>query len=96
MLNGRIEPSGVVEGFSVDLSASGSFCPKRVTIPVTAFFFCLSDDNAPSPYLVSISCGLLSYNVGIICLTFNTLFVVYSNHQMIIKNVCIIYVYIIT
>jgi Domain of unknown function (DUF4210) len=53
MLNGRIEPSGVVEGFTVDISASGSFYPKHVTLPVTAFFFSLSDDNAPSPYLVS-------------------------------------------
>jgi hypothetical protein len=51
MLNGRIEPSGAVEGFSVDIGASGAFCPKHVTLPVTAFFFSLSDDNAPSPYL---------------------------------------------
>lgn len=59
MLNGRIEPSGVVDGFTVDISASGSFCPKHVTLPVTAFFFSLSDDNAPSPYLVS-NCLLTS------------------------------------
>ena len=53
LLNGRIEPSGVVEGFTAEIGASGSFCPKHVTLPVTAFFFNLSDDNAPSPYLVS-------------------------------------------
>jgi len=52
MLNGRIEPTGAVEGFTVDIGASGSFCPKHVTLPVAAFFFTLSDDNAPSPYLV--------------------------------------------
>jgi len=51
LINGRIEPSGVVEGFTVDIGASGSFCPRHVTLPVTSFFFSLSDDNAPSPYL---------------------------------------------
>jgi len=54
MLNGRIEPTGAVEGFTVDIGASGSFCPKHVILPVAAFFFTLSDDNAPSPYLVSV------------------------------------------
>lgn len=52
VLNGRMEPAGVVEGFSVDLGASGSFCPQHVQLPVKAYFFgSLSDDNAPSPYL---------------------------------------------
>ena len=53
LLNGRIEPCGVVDGFTVELGASGSFCPKHVTLPVTAYFFKLSEDNAPSTYLVS-------------------------------------------
>jgi len=53
LINGRIEPCGVVNGFTVDIGASGSFCPQHITLPVTAFFFSLSDDNAPSPYLVS-------------------------------------------
>ena len=35
-----------------ELGASGSFCPAHVTLPVKAYFFSLSDDNAPSPYLV--------------------------------------------
>ncbi len=52
LLNGRIEPSGIVEGFTAEIGASGNFCPKHVTVPVSAFFFNLSDDNAPSPYLV--------------------------------------------
>ena len=52
LLNGRIEPCGVVDGFKVELGASGSFCPRHVTLPVTAYFFKLSEDNAPSPYLV--------------------------------------------
>ena len=52
MLNGRIDPCGAVDGFEVDIGASGAFCPKHVTLPVQAFFFQLSEDNAPSPYLV--------------------------------------------
>ncbi|KAL3885027.1 hypothetical protein ACJMK2_025126 [Sinanodonta woodiana] len=51
VLNGRIEPVGVVEGFTVEVGAGGSFCPKHVLLPVAAYFFQLSDDNAPSPYL---------------------------------------------
>ncbi|XP_048756858.2 atos homolog protein A-like [Ostrea edulis] len=51
VLNGRIEPIGVVDGFTCDIGAGGSFCPKHVSLPVTAYFFQLSDDNAPSPYL---------------------------------------------
>ncbi len=58
MLNGRLEPSGVVDGFQADIGASGSFCPKHVTLPVMAFFFSLSDDNAPSPYLVCGTCDI--------------------------------------
>ena len=52
MLNGRIHPVGVVEGFAVEIGAGGTFCPKHVTLPLIAYFFQLSDDNAPSPYLV--------------------------------------------
>ncbi|XP_071098538.1 atos homolog protein A-like [Haliotis cracherodii] len=51
VLNGRIEPIGVVDGFTAEIGASGSFCPKHVILPVTSYFFKLSDDNAPSPYL---------------------------------------------
>lgn len=55
VLNGRMEPLGAVEGFTAELGASGSFCPAHVTLPVKAYFFSLSDDNAPSPYLGYIS-----------------------------------------
>ena len=43
-----------LQGFTAELGASGSFCPAHVTLPVKAYFFSLSDDNAPSPYLVKI------------------------------------------
>ena len=67
-MNGRLEPSGVVDGFQAEIGASGSFCPKHLTLPVTAFFFSLSDDNAPSPYLVrqSIHCYYL-YDIDRLC-----------------------------
>ncbi|XP_074661274.1 atos homolog protein A-like isoform X2 [Tubulanus polymorphus] len=55
ILNGRIEPVGVVDGFTAEIGASGSFCPKHAKCPVTAYWFSLSDDNAPSPYLGHIS-----------------------------------------
>jgi hypothetical protein len=50
-----VEPIGVVDGFTCNIGAGGSFCPKHVSLPVTAYFFQLSDNNAPSPYLVSIT-----------------------------------------
>lgn len=49
-LNGRIKPFGIVDGFTLELGASGSFWPSKVTLPVTTLFFDISDDNAPSPY----------------------------------------------
>lgn len=55
VLNGRMEPLGTVEGFTAELGASGCFCPAHVRLPVKAYFFSLSDDNAPSPYLGYIS-----------------------------------------
>ena len=53
VLNGRLEPCGHVDGFTAELGASGSFCPRHVTLPVTASFFSLSEHAGTSPYLVS-------------------------------------------
>lgn len=52
VLNGRLEPVGTVEGFSAEIGASGAFCPSHLTLPVTAFFYHVSEDDAPSPFLV--------------------------------------------
>lgn len=52
MLNYRLEPLGLVEGFTADVGASGSFCPSHLTLPVDVSFYSVSDDNAPSPYMV--------------------------------------------
>ncbi|XP_022088473.1 protein FAM214A-like isoform X3 [Acanthaster planci] len=50
VLNGRLEPLGTIDGFTAEIGASGSFCPKHITLPVTTFFYSVSDDDAPSSY----------------------------------------------
>lgn len=52
VLNYRLEPLGTVEGFTAEVGASGSFCPSHLTQPVEVSFYSVSDDNAPSPYMV--------------------------------------------
>ena len=52
VLNYRLEPLGTVEGFTAEVGASGSFCPSHLTLPVDVSFYSVSDDNAPSPYMV--------------------------------------------
>lgn len=52
-LNGRLEPVSTVHGFTAELGASGSFCPKHRKLPVTVFFYTLGDnDKVSTPYLV--------------------------------------------
>jgi hypothetical protein len=51
LLNGRINPVGVVDGFYAEIGASGSFFPDHVTLPVYAAFYQVSEDIAASPYL---------------------------------------------
>ncbi|CAF2196584.1 unnamed protein product [Rotaria magnacalcarata] len=51
LLNGKFLPCGVLDGFTVKLGASGLFIPKQVILPVTTFWFNLSEHPAASPYL---------------------------------------------
>ncbi|XP_039626221.1 protein FAM214A isoform X1 [Polypterus senegalus] len=51
VLNFRLEPLGVVDGFTAEVGASGIFCPSHMTLPVEVSFYSVSDDNAPSPYM---------------------------------------------
>ncbi len=51
LLNGRMSPVGVVDGFYAEIGASGSFFPEHVTIPVHAAFYQVCEDVAASPYL---------------------------------------------
>lgn len=74
-LNGRLEPVSTVHGFTAELGASGSFCPKHRKLPVTVFFYTLGDnDKVSTPYLVRTSCILycifLFHLSFVICSTF--------------------------
>ncbi|XP_044635218.1 atos homolog protein B isoform X2 [Equus asinus] len=51
LLQGRFAPSGHIEGFTAEIGASGSYCPRHVTLPVTVTFFNVSEQNAPAPFL---------------------------------------------
>ncbi|VDD82853.1 unnamed protein product [Mesocestoides corti] len=65
MLNGRIPPAGMVDGFTLEIGASGSFFPPHVKLPVVAYFFQLSDDDkTPSPYLGHVDLTGLSNKRG--------------------------------
>ena len=53
LLNGRLNPVGLVDGFYADIGASGAFFPPHQTLPVNASFYQVCEDVAASPYLVS-------------------------------------------
>lgn len=64
VLNGRLEPVSTVQGFVAEIGASGSFCPRHTTLPVTVFFYSLHDiDKVVSPYLGHINLGMKGYHV---------------------------------
>ena len=65
MLNGRLGPVSTVQGFSADIGASGSFQPKHIRLPVTVFFYSLSDnEKIASPYMVRMGHGDRGDSVG--------------------------------
>uniref|UniRef100_A0A0K8TFR2 Protein FAM214B n=1 Tax=Lygus hesperus TaxID=30085 RepID=A0A0K8TFR2_LYGHE len=47
ILGGRLKPTSVVDGFTADLGASGSFCPQHLKLPVTMSFFSIEPHSAP-------------------------------------------------
>ncbi|UJR22085.1 hypothetical protein I4U23_025151 [Adineta vaga] len=51
LLNGKILPCGILDGFTIKLGASGLFLPKQAVLPVTTFWFNTSEHQAASPYL---------------------------------------------
>ncbi|CAF0720969.1 unnamed protein product [Brachionus calyciflorus] len=59
LLNGRLTPVGIVDGFYAEIGASGSFFPEHKILPVDASFYQVSDDIAASPYLGVIDLGSL-------------------------------------
>ncbi|XP_018357839.1 PREDICTED: protein FAM214A [Trachymyrmex cornetzi] len=63
-LNGRLEPVSTVHGFTAEVGASGSFCPKHQKLPVTVFFYTLGDnDKVSTPYLAHINLEKKGYQV---------------------------------
>lgn len=51
-LNGRLDPVKRLDGFKLQLAASGAFSSPHTSLTVTAYFFDLNDsETAPSPYL---------------------------------------------
>ncbi|XP_035714646.1 protein FAM214A isoform X2 [Folsomia candida] len=64
VLNGRIEPVSTVQGFTAEIGASGSFCPRHVHLPVTVFFYTFCDnDKISTPYLAHVDLGDQGYCV---------------------------------
>lgn len=51
LLNGRMNPMGIVDGFYAEIGASGAFFPEHATLPVRAAFYQVCEDVAASPYL---------------------------------------------
>jgi hypothetical protein len=51
LLNGRMNPVGLVDGFYAEIGASGSFFPPHEILPVNASFYQVCEDIAASPYL---------------------------------------------
>ena len=51
IINGRLQPLGMLNGFKIELAASGSFCPKHSTLDLsTAFFTSSTKESGPSQY----------------------------------------------
>ncbi|KRY73855.1 Uncharacterized protein T4A_5223 [Trichinella pseudospiralis] len=50
-LQGRFTPFGILNGFTIELGASGTFLPPHVRLPVTTIFLD-SPPDAPLPYIV--------------------------------------------
>ncbi|CAG9766500.1 unnamed protein product [Ceutorhynchus assimilis] len=64
VLNGRLEPVSTVHGFRAELGASGSFVPKHIFVPITAFFYAFGDhDRVSTPYLCHISLSKKGFNI---------------------------------
>ena len=64
LLNGRMNPVGVVDGFYAEIGASGAFFPEHATLPVYAAFYQVCEDIAASPYLGVINLSSLGSKRG--------------------------------
>lgn len=72
VLNYRLDPLGIVDGFTAEVGASGVFCPTHMTLPVEVSFYSVSDDNAPSPYMVILWGGsFIFFHRNLMCILEN-------------------------
>lgn len=89
VLNGRLEPVSTVEGFTAEIGASGSFCPRHIILPVTVFFYTLSNaDKVSTPYMGHINLGKKGYHVpksGTIQVT------LFNPHGTVVKMFVVMY-----
>uniref|UniRef100_A0A1I7WK40 RING-type domain-containing protein n=1 Tax=Heterorhabditis bacteriophora TaxID=37862 RepID=A0A1I7WK40_HETBA len=60
-LNGRLDPVTRLDGFTLQLAASGSFTSPHVSLPVSTYVFDLNNDsdNTPTPFLGTCSLDYL-------------------------------------
>ncbi|XP_014240536.1 protein FAM214A [Cimex lectularius] len=61
LLSGRLQPSSVINGFTADLGASGTFCPQHLRLPVTVSFFAIEPHS--TPYLGEIFLNKKGYTI---------------------------------
>ena len=60
LLANRLDPCSVVDGFSVDIGAFGSFQPPHLRLPTKIYFYSLTTDNDDEfPFLVILSIKML-------------------------------------
>lgn len=55
ILKGRFSPAGVIDGFTAEIGASGSYCPQHATLPVHVTYYDISEHSAPSPFMGVVS-----------------------------------------
>ena len=80
LLHGKILPCGILDGFTVKLGASGLFLSKQVVLPVTTFWFNVSEHQAASPYLV----GLRILFLSIMRICFSRVLSIYNRYQNVV------------
>lgn len=59
-MNRRLAPVQTVDGFRAEIRASGSFCPRPLSSPVTVSFYSIGDSF---PYLGQLHLGEKGYHI---------------------------------
>jgi len=92
LLNGRMNPVGIVDGFYAEIGASGAFFPEHVTLPVYAAFYQVCEDVAASPYLGIINLNNLASKRGYRVPTKGTIQVTLFNpNKTVVKMFVVMY-----